>query len=246
MKQFRSFATCIVASMTMFLFSCGSANEKTANATKDTSQTNTEQKVPETTAPAKPVNIVVIKHKVADFAKWKMGYDAHDSARRANGLTRYFISRGLGSDSNTVLVVLNTNNIIKAKEFASSSDLKEAMEKSGVKGSPTMIYDELVWDDNSKIDQTNRLMVTHKVKDFDVWKKEFDSHKQARIDAGLIDRGVAHAAGDSHLVTLVFAVTDMAKAKAFIVSKDLKDKMAAAGVEGPPTFFFYNIVQMYQ
>jgi hypothetical protein len=37
----------------------------------------------------------------------------------------------------------------------------------------------------------------------------------------------------------------MAKAKAFMQSKDLKDKMEKAGVEGKPASFFYNIVQMY-
>lgn len=51
--------------------------------------------------------------------------------------------------------------------------------------------------------------------------------------------------GDNHLASIVFAVTDMKKAKEFLNSKDLKDKMAKAGVEGPPTFFFYNIVQKY-
>jgi hypothetical protein len=35
------------------------------------------------------------------------------------------------------------------------------------------------------------------------------------------------------LVTIVFAVTGKEKAEAFIKSKDLKDKMAAAGVDGP-------------
>lgn len=231
--------------MSILLFSCGSGDNKTTEATKDSSA-KTEETTSETTAPAKPVNIVVIKHKVDNFSKWKMSFDEHDSARRANGLTRYFVARGLNNDSNTVLLVLNTDNIVKAKEFASSTDLKDVMQKAGVKGTPTFIYDELVWDDNSKIDQSNRLMVTHHVKDFNAWKREFDDHKQARIDAGLIDRGVAHASGDSHEVTLVFAVNDIAKAKTFINSKDLKDKMTAAGVEGPPTFFFYNIVQMYK
>jgi hypothetical protein len=100
-------------------------------------------------------------------------------------------------------------------------------------------------DDNTPIEQTNRLMVTHKAKDWDAWKKEFDDHKQARMDAGLIDRGLGHDIDDSHNVSIVFAVTDMQKAKAFIQSKDLKDKMDKAGVEGKPTFLFYNIVQRY-
>ena len=88
--------------------------------------------------------------------------------------------------------------------------------------------------------------MTHKVKDFDAWKKEFDNHKQVRIDAGLIDRAIGYDVNDNHQVTIVFAVTDMAKAKAFLQSADLKDKMEKAGVEGKPVFFFYNIEKMYQ
>ena len=119
------------------------------------------------------------------------------------------------------------------------------MQKAGVIGKPSFTYLDVVMDDNSPIDQTARLMVTHKVKDWDAWKKVFDDHKQARMDAGLIDRGLGYSDGDNHMVSIVFAVTDMQKAKAFMNSKDLKDKMAKGGVEGPPTFFFYNIVQKY-
>ena len=104
---------------------------------------------------------------------------------------------------------------------------------------------DVVMNDSSAIEQNARVRVTHKVKDWDAWKKEFDDHKQARMDAGLIDRGVGYSDGDNHMVTLVFAITDMQKAKAFMKSKDLKDKMDKAGVVGAPTFFFYNIVQKY-
>ena len=87
--------------------------------------------------------------------------------------------------------------------------------------------------------------MTHKVKDWDAWKKEFDQNKQLRVDGGLIDRGIGHAVDDNHKVSVVFAVTDKAKAKAFLQSKDLKDKMEKAGVEGKPVAFYYNIVKMY-
>jgi len=66
------------------------------------------------------------------------------------------------------------------------------------------------------------------------------------MDAGLIDRALAHDINDNHQVEIVFAVTDRTKAKAFLQSKDLKDKMEKAGVEGKPVSFFYNIVKMYQ
>ena len=71
------------------------------------------------------------------------------------------------------------------------------------------------------------------------------TEQQARVDAGLTDRVVSHTVGDNHNITLVFAVADMAKAKAFMNSKDLKDKMAEAGVDGPPSFFFYRIAAKY-
>ena len=88
-------------------------------------------------------------------------------------------------------------------------------------------------------------MVRSKVKDWDAWKKSFDGHKQARMDAGLTDRVISHSVGDTHNVTLVFAVADMEKAKTFMNSQDLKDKMKEAGVDGPPDIFFYKIAHKY-
>ena len=43
----------------------------------------------------------------------------------------------------------------------------------------------------------------------------------------------------------VFAVADVAKAKAFMNSDDLKHRMNEAGVEGPPDVFMYKIAQRY-
>jgi hypothetical protein len=65
------------------------------------------------------------------------------------------------------------------------------------------------------------------------------------MDAGLTDRVLGYAPGDNHDVTAVFAVSDLTKAKAFMNSKDLKDKMKANGVEGAPEIFFYRIAQKY-
>jgi hypothetical protein len=247
MKQLRSLATTLVAAMSFLIFSCGSGDEeKTKETTQDTSKTKMEttpEKTPETMAPAKPAEMMTIQHKVANYAKWKPFYDGHDSARRANGLTSYVVARGI-NDPNMVLIALKMSDLEKAKSMASSQELKDRMKKAGVLGMPTINYIEEVWQDTSTIPQKARVRVTHKVKDWTAWKKEFDDHKQARMDAGLIDRVVGHDIGDDHMVSLVFAVTDMAKAKAFMNSKDLKDKMEKAGVVGPPNIFFFNIIEL--
>ena len=248
MKKFKFLTTISVALfMVIFLSSCGSGDDKkTDESTTDTTANSDTSSVksPESPTAPQPFKILLIQHKVANFAKWKPQYESHDSVRRSYGLSNFILGRGV-NDSNMVVVMLLMDDANRAKELTSSQGMKTRMQKAGVIGRPSFDYLDVVSSDTSKIDQTERLMVTHKVKDWDAFKKEFDDNKQVRIDAGLLDRGVSHSDGDTHKVSLIFAVTDKKKADDFIKSQELKDKMAKAGVEGPPTFFFYNIVQKY-
>ena len=247
MKQLKFFSGITLAfSLATFLFSCDNSSEEkntTVTTAPDTSSTTKMEPAP--AKPEKPGNFLLTRLKVANYAKWKIGYDSHDSVRLANGLTNFVLGRGIGADSNTVLIALKMADVAKAKAMAASPELKARMQKGGVVGMPNFNFVETTMLDNATNATTTRVMMTHKVKDWDAWKKEFDTHKQVRMDAGLLDRAVGHSVDDSHMVTLVFAVTDMDKAKAFMASKDLKDKMAAAGVEGAPTVFFYTVAQTY-
>ncbi|HSN59619.1 MAG TPA: hypothetical protein VLR49_01700 [Ferruginibacter sp.] len=243
MKQFKFLATGIVLSISLLFASCNEGSENKTDETKtDTTLTTTTA---EPIAPEKPGNFLLIKQKVANYAKWLPTYESNDSARLANGLTKFVLGRGLGKDSNTVLVALKMDDVTKARELTASKGMKDKMQKAGVIGAPTFAFLETVMLDKGTDASTTRVWMMHKVKDWDAWKKEFDSHKQVRIDAGLTDRAVGYSVGDNHMVTVVCAVTDMEKAKAFMASKDLKDKMAAAGVEGPPTIYFYDVVKSY-
>lgn len=241
MKKMKVWAVCIAAAGMFSMLSCNSGTEEK----KEESRTDTMAPPPAAPVnPSGPTSVMIVRHKVADFGKWKVGYDAHDSARMANGLHNYVICRGT-NDSNMVMVALRMDDVVKARAFAGSKDLKDRMKAIGVTGPPVIDFLEAIMNDTSSLLATDRTMVRHKVKDWDAWKKEFDAHKQARIDAGLSDRVVAHTAGDTHMVTLVFGVTDKAKADAFMKSDDLKNKMKAAGVEGPPDFYSYKVVQKY-
>jgi hypothetical protein len=131
MKQCKSFAAMIIAvSMTTFLFSCGSGDEKKSDATTDTTQTKaadtTVATTPAVVTPAKLSDLLIVKTKVANFAKWLPAYESHDTARLANGLHNYVVGRGL-NDSNAVIVILKADDLAKAKAFASSASLKDAM-----------------------------------------------------------------------------------------------------------------------
>ncbi len=247
MKHFKFLAQLCAVSAVLLLSACNNAGDKkTDTAAADTTATKKDSVVAPPPAPvaAGPTMVMTVTHKVANYAKWKPGYDAHDSARLANGLHNYVIARGI-DDSNMVMVAMKMDDVTKARAMTGDKDMKARMAKAGVIGVPSFDFLEAVMNDTTAIQQTARLMVKHKVKDWDAWKKSFDEHKQVRVDAGLTDRVVSHTVGDNHSVTVVFAVADVAKAKAFLGSKDLKDKMAAAGVEGKPTSFFYKIAAKY-
>ena len=242
MRHVKFFATLAVASG-ILLLSCNSGDKKASDTAADTTAVKKDSVPPPAPVASGPAMIMTITHKVANYAKWKAAYDEHDSARLSYGVHNYVICRGV-DDSNMVMVAMRMDDVNKAKEMGSSKELMERMKKAGA-SKPSIEYTEAVMNDSTAIQQTIRVMVKHKVKDWSAWKTAFDSHKQARMDAGLTDRVVGHLVGDDHSVFIVFAVADLAKAKAFMESKDLKDKMNEAGVVGPPTSFFYRIAARY-
>jgi heme-degrading monooxygenase HmoA len=74
---------------------------------------------------------MLIRHKVADFAKWKPVYDAHASARQSAGLKEEHLLRN-ADDPNEVILLFSAQDLDKAKAFAASDDLRQAMQKAGV------------------------------------------------------------------------------------------------------------------
>ncbi|WP_133242633.1 hypothetical protein [Flavobacterium psychrotolerans] len=188
-----------------------------------------------------PFKIIMIKHKVADYGKWRKVYDAHDSIRQVYGIEHYVIGKGI-EDANMILTVDKFNDLMKAKDFSALPFLKTAMKNAGVVGKPEFSYFDVIRNDDSKIEQKERLMVTHRVKDFDAWLKVYDAEGTAkRMSEGFIDRGMARGIEDPNVVTIVFAITDMKKAKASITSEAKKKLMKEAGVEGSPQLFYYTI-----
>jgi hypothetical protein len=242
MKRFYFWLELILVFCVVLFFGCNTNKDKKENEKAlDDTATLTTVELPPT---SKKNDVLIIQHKVANFANWKKLYDAHDSIRLLHGLRNYAIGRGI-NDSNTIIIFLKMEDTLRAKTLVQSSDLKDRMQKAGFLGVPSFMYVEVIFNDSSFIDQTARMMVTHKVKEFTAWKKIYDDQKSERMKAGLIDRGLGYSLGDKNLVAIVLAVTDFKKASAYGNSPDLKDKMIAAGVDGPPTFFYYNVVQKY-
>jgi hypothetical protein len=240
MKQFRGISMLFFAALAIFT-SCTSNEEK---AGTDTTTATTTTPSVQSTVSTTPQNLMVARHKVADFAKWKASYDAHDSLRQVNGLHNYVIGRGI-NDSNTVLVAVTADDMNKAKAFSKDASLKQAMQKGGVQGQPRFMFLTMVYRDSAMVSSDIRSMVSLTVKDWEVWRRSFEGGRQLRIDNGLSDRAFGHDADDDHKVVAVMAVNDTAKARAFWNSDQLKQKRAEGGVVGQPDRFVFRVVQRY-
>lgn len=84
---------------------------------------------------------IFIRHTVADFAKWKVVYDAHEHIRKQFGCTKAEVFTN-ASNPNDVLSVHHWNNKEQALKFSQSPDLKEAMAKAGVTSAPEFNFAE--------------------------------------------------------------------------------------------------------
>ena len=85
--------------------------------------------------PATSAQLLVIRQTVADYAKWRPAYDAHQSVRDAAGLSNCRVRTTL-DNPNEVFVACDIGDLAKAKAFTTSQNLADAMKNAGVVGKP--------------------------------------------------------------------------------------------------------------
>ncbi len=247
-----NFTVVLLCAATVFFFSSCGGDESAEKTDKDTSGNTstttktTEPETPKSTIVTTPETMMVVTHKIGgSFAKWLAAYEAHDSMKLANGIHNYVVARGL-KDTNMLMVVLKVDDLAKAKAFAKDPSLKAAMQKSGVVGAPTIVFNTSTWQDTGMLAPgILRSRTTFTVKDWDAWTKSFMDGKQERTDNGIADRVIGHDADDNKKVSLVTAVMDTAKAFAYYKSDALKKRREAGGVMGEPQRFLFTIAKRY-
>ena len=85
------------------------------------------------------MHYLLIRHKVANFAKWKPAYDAHGSARANAGLKEERLLRNI-DDPNEVVLLFSAQDLDKAKQFAASDELRQRMQQAGVTDKPDLWF----------------------------------------------------------------------------------------------------------
>jgi hypothetical protein len=82
---------------------------------------------------------LVIRHKVKQYSKWRPWFDQHAMAQRSAGLTNPRVFRS-PDDENEVVILFDTDDTKRAKDFVASPNLKETMAKAGVTDRPTFYF----------------------------------------------------------------------------------------------------------
>ncbi len=82
---------------------------------------------------------LTLHFKVKDFNAWQTSYNRNEKNRSAAGITneRVFCSK---NDPNDVVILQDVADVAKARTWLGSDEMKSAMQKSGVLGSPTIRF----------------------------------------------------------------------------------------------------------
>ena len=82
---------------------------------------------------------LTIHLKVKDYAAWRTGYDAREKNRISAGITNGRVFRR-AEDQNDVVILQDVADVAKARTWLASDEMKAAMEKGGVVGSPNIRF----------------------------------------------------------------------------------------------------------
>ncbi len=189
--------------------------------------------------PSADFNVIVARHGVKDFDKWKTVYMSSDSIRASNGMTHLTLGRGK-EDATALFVANKIADVEKTKAFFAAPETRVRMDSAGATN-PVFHYIHILRWDTAAVQGKDRAFISFKVKDFDTWLKVFDEEgRDTRASNGFGDRAIGRGIDDPNTVYLAFYITDPAKMTAFMQSEEFKKIKADSGFEGEPDAFMYT------
>lgn len=82
---------------------------------------------------------VLVRHKVRDYATWKVFFDEHGTTRQASGSGGGRLFRN-AYEPNEIVILLEWDDLDKARQFVQSTDLRETMQQAGVVDQPDIYF----------------------------------------------------------------------------------------------------------
>ena len=83
--------------------------------------------------------LLIVQHKIKDYAAWRPVFDAHKSSQTGGGLANARVYRK-SDDPNDVVILFYVLDAAKARAWVQGADLKKAMQEAGVVGAPSLHF----------------------------------------------------------------------------------------------------------
>jgi quinol monooxygenase YgiN len=81
----------------------------------------------------------IVQHMCADYDTWRPVFDEHAAVRQEHGCTSERVYRD-ADDANQVAVIMEWPSQAAAEGFMADPSLRDAMERGGVTGPPTVTF----------------------------------------------------------------------------------------------------------
>ena len=83
---------------------------------------------------------VLVRHKVMEYSKWKEVFDEHANLRKMAGSKGGRLFRN-EKNSNDVAILLEWDDMTRARKFFEAEDLNRVMERAGVLDKPDIFFE---------------------------------------------------------------------------------------------------------
>ena len=189
-------------------------------------------------APAMALDkIVETTFEVRDFEVWKPLFLKDSLMRRQHGIETIVISSKAGHPLQLMTVSM-VKDVKQAQDFIKDPSFLKRTGERGVTNVRSEYYEVMRF--NPDAQEPRWLIMDFKVKDYEVWLKDFDKGQTLRSDAGLVDVLIARDINHPLKIQVVLDMKDINKAKALMTSEILKERMKNAGVIGKPNVEYYE------
>ena len=82
---------------------------------------------------------IIIRHRVADYAKWKRGVRAAAKWRKASGEKSFHVLRGI-KNPNDLIICCRWDTEARMRKFVKSAELRKRMKEVGVISKPEVSF----------------------------------------------------------------------------------------------------------
>ena len=202
----------------------------------------TPEGVPEEAVAAEPMMpafAAVITHKVADFDKWKAGFDGHMEQRKGAGILGHHVSRDM-EDANLVTVYMPMNETEKFTAMLGSDDMKKAMTEAGVQGEPTITMIKPVENKVVMDRDIAGMVMIFEVENFETFMGVFHAHGEAMTKAGILGTAVNRGVENENQIIVLLQADTSEAIMAFMGLPEIQESMGKASIKGETQTMMLN------